>query len=79
MICAVMVAYGTSLVLIDPAEASLFPHTFGPSIRQRINGWRLGMQEIGCRSAGLAVEPLPHSTPPPLWRRATATALLKPP
>lgn len=47
IILAVMVAYGTSLVLISPAEAALFTHAFRPPVRQRINGLRLGMQETG--------------------------------
>jgi MFS family permease len=47
IILAVMVAYGTSLVLIDPAEAALFAQMFRTPIRLRINGMRLGMQETG--------------------------------
>lgn len=49
----VMIAYGTSLVLIDPAETALFAHMFPLSLRQRVNGWRLGMQETGCLVAPL--------------------------
>lgn len=42
-----MVAYGASLVLIGPAETALFVHMFPLALRQRVNGWRLGMQETG--------------------------------
>lgn len=47
LLYVVMIAYGTSLVLIDPAETALFTHMLPPSLRQRVNGWRLGMQETG--------------------------------
>ncbi|MEU6019471.1 MFS transporter [Streptomyces sp. NPDC047515] len=88
VVFAVMVAYGTSLVLIDPAETALFAHTFRPSTRRRINGWRLGIQESGrlvspLVGAGLfsllgggAVAALDAAT---FVAAATATALLKPP
>ncbi|MFI2641814.1 MFS transporter [Streptomyces sp. NPDC018610] len=88
VICAVMAAYGTSLVLIDPAETALFAHMFRPSTRGRINGLRLGMQETGrlvspLIGAGLftwlgggAVALLDAAT---FVAAAAATALLKPP
>ncbi|TWE09288.1 MFS transporter [Rudaeicoccus suwonensis] len=47
LLFVVMTCYGTSLVLVAPAETALFSHAFPDALRQRINGWRLGMQEIG--------------------------------
>ncbi|MBY8865815.1 MFS transporter [Streptomyces sennicomposti] len=88
LICAVMAAYGASLVLIDPAESALFAHMFRPSTRRRINGLRLGMQETGrlvspLVGAGLftwlgggAVALLDAAT---FVAAAAATSLLKPP
>ncbi|MFB7137765.1 MFS transporter [Streptomyces sp. NPDC056237] len=88
VVFAVMTAYGTSLVLVDPAETALFAHTFRPRTRRRINGWRLGLQESGrlvspLGGAGLfsllgggAVAALDAAT---FVAAAAATALLKPP
>jgi hypothetical protein len=42
-----MSAYGIELVLFDPAETALFAEMLPPAIRRALNGWRLGMQELG--------------------------------
>lgn len=47
IIFAVMVAYGISLVVVDPAENALFAVMFPRDVRQRINGLRLALQEGG--------------------------------
>lgn len=88
LILAVMVVYGASMVLVDPAEAALFAHMFRAPIRRRINGLRLSMQEGGrlvspLLGAGLfsllgggAVALLDAVT---FLIAAAATALLRPP
>ena len=88
LIYVVMLGYGTSLVLIDPAETALFTHMLPTSLRQRVNGWRLGMQETGRLLAplvgvglfaalgGQAVAALDAGT---FLVAAAATALLRPP
>jgi MFS family permease len=43
----VMAGYGLHLVLIDPAENALFVEMLPESLRRRMNGWRLGIQEGG--------------------------------
>jgi MFS family permease len=47
LIYAVMLGYGISLVLIDPAESALFAVMLPQHIRQEINGLRLALQEGG--------------------------------
>jgi MFS family permease len=47
LIFVAMAAYGIELVLVDPAETALFATMLPPAIRQRVNGWRLGIQELG--------------------------------
>lgn len=47
IIFVVMVAYGVSLVVVDPAENALFAVMFRDEMRQRINGLRLALQEGG--------------------------------
>ncbi len=47
LIFVAMGAYGLELVLIDPAENALFAEMLGRPARERINGWRLGIQETG--------------------------------
>lgn len=47
IIFCVMTWYGTQLVLIGPAEDALFVQMFPQDLRQRMNGWRLGLQESG--------------------------------
>ena len=42
-----MDAYGVEATLTDPAEDALFAEMLPPAIRQRVNGWRLGLQETG--------------------------------
>lgn len=42
-----MIAYGIEIILIDPAEDALFAEMLPLQLRQRMNGWRLGIQEIG--------------------------------
>jgi MFS family permease len=43
----VMTWYGTQLVLTGPAENALFVQMFPQDLRQRVNGWWLGLQESG--------------------------------
>ena len=88
LIYVVMLGYGTSLVLIDPAETALFTHMLPTPLRQRVNGWRLGMQETGRLLAplvgaglfaalgGQAVAALDAGT---FLVAAVATAMLRPP
>lgn len=45
IIFCVMTWYGTQLVLSGPAEDGLFFQMFPQDLRQRMNGWRLGLQE----------------------------------
>jgi hypothetical protein len=47
LIFAVMVWYGIQLVTSDPAENALFAEMLPLDLRQRLNGWRLGLQETG--------------------------------
>lgn len=47
IIFVVMVAYGVSLVVVDPAENALFAVLFRDEMRQQINGLRLALQEGG--------------------------------
>ncbi len=49
-----MTAYGTELVLTDPAESALLADMFGLELRRRVAGWRLGIQETGRLIAPLA-------------------------
>ena len=42
-----MVWYGIQLAVSDPAENALFAEMLPPGLRQRLNGWRLGLQETG--------------------------------
>lgn len=42
-----MTAYGIEEVLSDPAESALFAQLLPQSLRLRINGWRLSIQEAG--------------------------------
>jgi MFS family permease len=53
LIYAVMLGYGISLVLIDPAESALFAIMLPADIRQRVNGLRLTLQEGGKLAAPL--------------------------
>ncbi len=54
LIYAVMLGYGMSLALIDPAESALFAVMLPDRIRQRANGIRLALQEGGRLIAPLA-------------------------
>jgi Na+/melibiose symporter-like transporter len=54
VIYVVMVGYGISLILIDPAESALFAVMLSADIRQRANGIRLALQEGGKLIAPLA-------------------------
>jgi MFS family permease len=47
LIFCVMTWYGTQLVLSGPAEDALFAEMLPQDLRQRVNGWRLGLQESG--------------------------------
>ena len=47
LIFVAMGAYGVELVLIDPAESALFAEMLPRPVRERVNGWRLGIQETG--------------------------------
>jgi MFS family permease len=47
LVFVAMSAYGIEIVLIDPAEVALFAEMLPPEIRRRVNGWRLGIQELG--------------------------------
>lgn len=47
VIYVVMTGYGLHLVLADPAESALFAQMLPEPLRQRMNGWRLGLQESG--------------------------------
>jgi hypothetical protein len=47
LVFVAMSAYGIELVLVGPAETALFAETLPPAIRRRVNGWRLGIQELG--------------------------------
>ena len=47
LIFCVMTWYGVNLVASDPAENALFAEMLPLDLRQRLNGWRLGLQETG--------------------------------
>jgi MFS family permease len=47
LIYVVMTGYGLHLVLTDPAENALFAQMLPEQIRQRVNGWQLGLRESG--------------------------------
>ncbi|HEX2131756.1 MAG TPA: MFS transporter [Actinophytocola sp.] len=47
LIYAAMLAYGISLVLVDPAENALFAVMLPGDVRRRMNGLRLALQEGG--------------------------------
>jgi MFS family permease len=53
LIFVAMAAYGVEEVLVDPAETALFASMLPLAIRRRVNGWRLGIQELGRLSAPL--------------------------
>jgi MFS family permease len=54
IIFVVMTWYGTVLMVSSPAESALFAEMLPLEIRQRVNGWQLGMQETGRLVAPLA-------------------------
>jgi hypothetical protein len=47
LIYVVMLGYGCSLVITDPAETALFTRMFTAELRARANGVRLALQEAG--------------------------------
>jgi MFS family permease len=47
IVFVVMALYGIETTLVDPAEDALFAQMFTPDFRQKINGWRLTIQETG--------------------------------
>lgn len=47
LIFVVMTVYGIEIILIDPAEDALFAEMLPRALRQRLSGWRLGIQETG--------------------------------
>jgi Na+/melibiose symporter-like transporter len=47
LIFCVMIWYGVNLAASDPAENALFAEMLPLDLRQRLNGWRLGLQETG--------------------------------
>lgn len=47
LIYVVMTGYGLHLVLTDPAENALFAQMLPEQLRQRLNGWQLGLRESG--------------------------------
>jgi hypothetical protein len=47
LIFCVMIWYGIHLATSDPAENALFGEMLPLDLRQRVNGWRLGLQETG--------------------------------
>jgi hypothetical protein len=47
IVFVVMALYGIEATLMDPAEDALFAQMFSTEFRQRINGWRLTIQETG--------------------------------
>src|ERR1700742_2026718 len=47
LIFCVMIWYGVNLAVSDPAENALFAEMLPLDLRQRVNGWRLGLQETG--------------------------------
>jgi MFS family permease len=54
IIFAVMTWYGIVLMVSGPAESALFAEMLPLEIRQRVNGWQLGLQETGRLVAPLA-------------------------
>jgi MFS family permease len=53
IVFVVMAIYGIEATLMDPAEDALFAQMFSTQFRQRINGWRLTIQETGRLAAPL--------------------------
>lgn len=53
LLFVVMALYGIEATVMDPAEDALFAQMFSPEFRQRINGWRLTIQETGRLGAPL--------------------------
>ncbi len=47
IIFGVMTWYGFAIILSGPAEDALFAEMLPLPLRQRVNGWRLGLQETG--------------------------------
>ena len=47
IVFAVMAWYGVDLMLTTPAESGLFVQMLPGELRQRLNGWTLGLQETG--------------------------------
>lgn len=47
IVFAVMTWYGVVLALAGPAESALFVEMLPAGLRQRLNGWNLGLQETG--------------------------------
>jgi Na+/melibiose symporter-like transporter len=47
IIFAVMTWYGIQLTLSGPAESALFAVMLSPELRRELNGWALGLQEVG--------------------------------
>ncbi|HEY2519797.1 MAG TPA: MFS transporter [Streptosporangiaceae bacterium] len=54
IIFVVMTWYGIVLMVTGPAESALFAEMLPLEIRQRVNGWQLGLQETGRLVAPLA-------------------------
>ncbi len=54
IIFVVMTWYGIVLMITGPAESALFTEMLPLEIRQRVNGWQLGLQETGRLVAPLA-------------------------
>ena len=54
IIFVVMTWYGIVLMVTGPAESALFAEMLPLDIRQRVNGWQLGLQETGRLVAPLA-------------------------
>ncbi len=54
IIFVVMTWYGIVLMVSGPAESALFAEMLPLEIRQRVNGWQLGLQETGRLVAPLA-------------------------
>lgn len=53
IVFAAMAAYGIEATLMDPAEDALFAQMFTTEFRQKLNGWRLTIQETGRLAAPL--------------------------
>jgi MFS family permease len=54
IIFVVMTWYGIVLMVTGPAESALFAEMLPLELRQRVNGWQLGLQETGRLVAPLA-------------------------